>query len=291
MAINKKKDFTSDFSCVPRPPRLFSGVIPAYRGCCEEGLARRIVPWRFGMFRFKKIHVLSVVLGAALVSSTQAQPFSQLKIDINDVKVTMSSAFFTGGASAFGGGSAYTGDMTFAMATSPVVTNFAGNWFGNNNPTPAVGPFFDAGSPGTLFSITGLLRFSAGTLTGVSFGFSNAAGDGGDSFSTLIASGGTLIYIPAGASSTYEVTGLTFSGFFLDPDSNSAFSAVDISRFLSGGLAHGLIKNFLIPDVAIAAGGFTEQVQIDLFIVIPLPGGAGLAGFGLIALGVRRRRI
>lgn len=249
------------------------------------------------MFGIKKIHVLSVVLGAALVSSTQAAPpFSQLKIDFNNVKLTMSHALLAGGGSAFGVPGAYTGDMTFGMATT-ATSSWGADWEGNNITIPATGPFFTAGSAGTLTTLSGKLSFVSGVLTGVDFAFSNGPlpfPGFGDSFSTDIASGGKLIYVST--SLKYQVTGLTFSGLFVSPG-NLFFgppilgTGVDISKFLaSSSSAHGILKNFLIPE-GILAGGFTDAVQTELFIVIPLPGAAGLAGFGLIALGVRRRRI
>ena len=246
------------------------------------------------MFGFKKSHVLSVMLGAALVSSTQAAPpFSQLKIDFNNVKLTMSAALLAGGDSKFGGVDPYTGTMTFGMA-STATSSWGADWEGNNSTIPATGPFFTAGSAGTLTTLSGSLSFDSGVLTGVDFAFTNDVGFG-DEFSTDIASGGVLTYVAA--SLKYEVTGLTFSGLFVSA-ANSFFgptdgSGVDISLFLAnqaGSSAHGILKNFLIPE-GIAALGSTEAVQAELFIVIPLPGAAGLAGFGLLALGVRRRRI
>ena len=233
----------------------------------------------------KRFSVCGAALVVAVVASpVQAQaPFSALWFDINDIGGTLSAPLAAGGGSV----NTFTGSILFFTQPGPfplATTAFGGDVRGNNTAVASfANTFFPAGSAGTLATVGGSMTFLLGTATGVSFSFSNLLGD---SYSTTIVSGsGALVWDTI--SETYNVTVRTTGGSFAGFGVDKKFGDVDISAFVPGGAAHGLILDFFIPAGVTTA----TTIQAEVLVVIPLPQSVAMASVGLLGLGIRRRRL
>jgi hypothetical protein len=261
-------------TCVAEIVRLSLGRKPLWGkerieiGLCQEGVR--------GMKRSTKLQVFGVALAGAVAMTAQAQPFNTLKFDINTVTSTIAGGTGAGGSLAPGGGDVGTFGGTITWTTGAAA--FAGLVHGNN--VGILGSFAAvAGSAGTLSSVSGSLAFAGGVTTGVALTFSNTVGD---SFTTSIAAGGSLLFDGL----FYTVSGLTFAGTFPALPGDSLFGTVDISSFAAAGnLFDGFFK-----DILINPGMVVDETDLELIITVPLPGGAAMASLGLLGLVSRRRR-
>ncbi len=96
---------------------------------------------------------------------------------------------------------------------------------------------------------------------------------------------GVAIQDVGDAGFTYNIAGLTFDGMFADDD--GTFLGVDISPWGSAQPVPGFFSTITFEP---NASHEDADVDSDVFVMIPLPSGAALAGLGLSGIVVRRRR-
>lgn len=229
------------------------------------------------------------IFGMALVgivaSAAVAQPFSQLKYDINEFEMNMyAGANGTGAQFATitsGGGLNFTGSWVMSFDANTFLTN---NLVRGNDLPLGFGPFSAAGTA-VLNDFTATLNFVNGSVVDGTFSVSaDSIGGNSDVLNGTFANNGTSS-LQGGPNGPYFVFGSVMSASFADDASDSIYGQnVDISEFINGG------NNFFgaFAEILVADNG--SQADFDLLVIVPTPGTAmiGLAGVGMLA-GRRRR--
>ena len=237
-----------------------------------------------------RLIVASGVLAACSMVNAQVGPFGVLHFDINGLQGQFFDApggaagggrivptLDPNGGSAAGGASPFSGSIEFSSGPSAGM-----GLTGGNNSGSLTGPFFPAGNPGDLGSVSGFLDFSAGFVVGGQIEFSNLIP--GDSLLASIdpAGGGPLLF----SVGSYRLSALIDIANFIDVRRDGFFGdplgGVNLASFLGAGPAFGLL---VIPIMG--ANGAT--VDWDVVIAIPAPAGTALFA-GVFALALRRRR-
>ncbi|MCA9279826.1 MAG: hypothetical protein H6815_09595 [Phycisphaeraceae bacterium] len=214
-----------------------------------------------------------------------AQPFNQLKYDINEFEMNMYAGPNGTGAQyatiTAGGGLNYTGSWVMTFDANTFLTN---NQVRGNNLPLGFGPFMNAGTA-ILNDFTATLNFVNGAVVDGSFSVSaDSLGGGSDVLVGSFANNGTS-NLQGAPNGPYFVFGDVLSASFNDDGADSIYGQnVDISNFINNG------NNFFgaFAEILVADNG--TQADFDLLVIVPAPGTAmlSLAGAGLLA--VRRRR-
>lgn len=214
-----------------------------------------------------KVTMAGVLAGIAGLASAN----EVLQVDVNGLSARSSGAFsesFTGSLSVFS--SVANPDLDGDAEILDVLID------GNNQNTTGAA-FGD-------FSFELTLMFSAGTINA---GFLQVRVDENGSENTYSAmvspgSGGSILEIGPGE---FIIGGLTFDGMFASPA--GTFLGVDITPWGSRQPVPGRFS-----QIEFSPDGSNEDVDtdVDVFVLIPMPGAAGLAGLGLAGLAIRRRR-
>lgn len=199
--------------------------------------------------------------GAAFAVAAAASADSVLQIDVNGLTATAGAGFGTG----------YTGTLTLSHDADATF-----------NALKIDGVDQPVGAQWSLASFAGSITLSGGVVTGGSFQVDVTDTVVVDTYSASIASGSGMVNTQAGQG--FTIDGLTFNGLF----GASTFAGIDVSPWHSAQPIGGSFLNFaFMPD----AQGVDEDADIDIFAVVPAPGGAGLGLAGLAGLaGLRRRR-
>lgn len=226
------------------------------------------------------------IAGAAVVvalgSAATAQPYSQLKFDIDAMTIGFTSGANGTGAAistiSSGGGLGFTGSWGMNFGNAVLQNNEV---FGNNL-TGGLGQFFSAGNA-TLVSAAGFLNFNAGNLVDGSFQFGvSNNGAGVDTVQGTFSNSGTS-FITGGGLGPWNVSGLVINSTFTDGDNDSNFgNNVDISLFINN-IFGGSFAEFFLADNG-------TNGDFDMVVEVPAPGSTvlGIAAVGLLA--TRRRR-
>jgi hypothetical protein len=202
------------------------------------------------------MNVLGAVVAVAVGSAAMANP-TTMGIDINSLSATYV------GPGPFGVNSS--GAINLTVDTNSVLAGVD---------LDGVGQSLSAG----LLSFTGQILLNSGFVQGGSLSVVNSDGT---SYTAQIVAGVGQVRVQAGQG--FSIDGLTFQGLFNGP----SFAGVAIPQFFAAQPLTGAFLTFKFrPD----ENGFDPDSDIDMFIEIPLPTGAGLASMGMLALGGLRRR-
>lgn len=218
----------------------------------------------------------AVVLGAAVCAV--AQPYSQLKFDIDNMEMKFYSGFNGSGSSlasvTAGGGANFTGSWQFVLGPGAYVNN----QIEGNNLSGGSGPFFPAGGA-TLVGASGFLNFQNGSLVNGTFSFDAPdASSGLDTVSGTLGNSGTSSLFPLG--NAWFVDGLVLTGGFVD-QGDGKYAQVDVSLFNNVSFFGSFAALFVSDD--------GTSADYDMVVEIPAPGAAlALAAAGLVT--IRRRR-
>jgi hypothetical protein len=201
----------------------------------------------------------AAVVGLACLCAPVSHAASVLQFDLDGIVVDAGGAFSEN----------YTGTLSL-YSQSPA--NLVGVFLNGANMT-ANGSF-----TGALDAFTGTVHLVDGKIVGGGFSLVLV---GGDSYGAQIVEGTGMV---RRLRSGYFFEGLTFDGMF----SSASFGGVDIQPWFD---AQPLLGNFIEFGYTPNAFGFDNTANLDIFVIVPLPTGAGLAGAGLLTLAcVRRRR-
>jgi hypothetical protein len=193
---------------------------------------------------------------AAAIPACFASATSVLQIDINSLTVDAGGVF---------GGKTHTGALNISINAASTLNGIKINGG-------------DVGFAGTLTNFMGVINLNNGAVTGGSL-FVEV--NGVDTYSALISGAEGAVNSQAGQG--FMVDGLTFQGFFSGP----TFAGVDVSSWFT---SQPLIGSFLQFAFSPNASGVDNNTDIDIYILVPLPTGAGLAATGLLGLAAIRRR-
>lgn len=203
--------------------------------------------------------VAAGVVGLVCLFTSQSDAASVLQFDLDGVVVDAGGAF----------DETFTGTLNL-YSQSP--SNLVGVFMDGVNMT-ANGSF-----TGVMDSFTGTVHLVGGQIVGGGFSLALA---GGDSYGAQIVEGTGMV---RRLRSGYFFEGLTFDGVFSD----STFGGLNIQPWFD---AQPLVGNFIEFGYTPDANGYDSTANLDIFVIIPLPTGAGLAAAGLLAAAcVRRRR-
>lgn len=215
----------------------------------------------------RRVTMAAVLAGVAGLASAN----DVLQVDVNGLSARSSGAFsetFTGSLSVFS--SVANPDLDGDAEILDVLID------GTNQNT--------GGAAFGDFSFEMTLTFANGTLNA---GFLQVRVDENGSENTYSAmvspgSGGSILEIAPGQ---FIIGGLTFDGMFANPA--GTFLGVDITPWGSRQPVPGRFS-----QIEFSPDGRNEDrdTDVDVFVLIPMPGAAGLAGLGLAGLALRRRR-
>lgn len=202
------------------------------------------------------------VFGAG--ATAQAASYEKLMFDLNGLV----SQTATGGAFS----TSYTGDVIVSSNSSADLATILGINAATSTDLVASGEFL-----GTLDYFSATVSMTNGQISGGSFEVMLASGE---SYSASIAAGSGLVrQIRTG----FFFDGLTFDGTF----TSTNFDGVDVSNFFNNiPLAGNFIEFAYNPD----ASGFDDTSNMNIFVAVPTPLGAGLGLAGLAGVAARRRR-
>lgn len=135
-----------------------------------------------------------------------------------------------------------------------------------------------------------VMTFDSGKLIGGAVIVGDDPNRLGGNFYTASLGSITDINITDIGAGRFDLFGITFSGEFDDSDPwfASNYGPVDVSRWAGVDNLTGDFQNIRYrpqgPDFV------DDDVQSEVFLIIPLPGAAAMAGVGMAGLVVRRRR-
>lgn len=202
----------------------------------------------------------SAILAAAAVlgatSAATAVPL-ELFIDINTLKATWAGD----GGQAFG----LTASGTLTLTT--------------NTSSTLAGVRIDGVAQtvtSTLSGFTGTITISGGNVTGGSFSTTNA--DATNYGASIKPNSGS---VSSQASQGFSIDGLTFNGLF----GSASYAGVNVTPWFLSQPDNGSFLNFAYNGNAV-----DNNVDVDLYVLVPMPAAAGLGLAGLAGLGIRRRR-
>ena len=197
-------------------------------------------------------------------AGAQAASYQQLMFDLNGLVSQTSD----GGAFS----TSYTGDVLVTSNSSGDLATILGINAGASTDLVATGDFL-----GSLDYFSATVSMTNGEISGGSFTVMLASGE---SYSASIAAGSGLVrQIRTG----YFFDGLTFDGTFTSTD----FDGIDVSNFFDNiPLTGNFIEFAYNPD----ANGFDDTSNMNIFVAVPTPLGAGLGLAGLAGVAARRRR-
>jgi hypothetical protein len=208
---------------------------------------------------------LSVLAGLALASGS-ALAANVLQIDVNALEGQATDTL--GNATAFGG-LAHVGSIMLSGGVNSTLAEVLIDGADQNV------------APNQFASFSGTIDVSASVVTGGSLSLSLV---NGDTFTAIIVAGSGHVNTQAGQG--FSIDGLLTSAFF----NASTFAGVDITPWYLAQMPSGLNGSFLNFQFSPNASGFDSDTDIDIFVVIPTPLAAGMAGVGLMGLAARRRR-
>jgi len=218
----------------------------------------------------------ALILGAGIAVGGVASAASaggELQLDVNSMTVQAKDSADGLGSDVAFGGETHTGSVLFGTD-------------GNTNLNDilidgtSVGPVPDA--DWSLTSLTGFINLDNGTVTGGEFEIEITNSDtlDVDTYSAVIVNGTGDVNDEAPG---FAIDGLTFMGMFDDAE----FGGVDTQQWFDNQPLFGSFTNFAFnPN----SGGFDNDANLDVFVAVPLPAGAGLAAAGLLGVGAIRRR-
>lgn len=197
----------------------------------------------------------AAVLGASGAAS--AVPL-ELFIDINTLTATWAGA----------GGQAFSLNATGTLTLAD-----------NATPSTLAGVRIDGVAQtvtSTLSSFSGTITLLNGVVTGGSFSTTNA--DATSYGASVRANSGS---VSTQAGQGFSIDGLTFNGLF----GSASYAGVNVSPWFNTQPDNGSFLNF-----AFNGNNTDNNVDVDLYVLVPMPAAAGLGLAGLAGLGIRRRR-
>lgn len=220
----------------------------------------------------------ALILGAGIAVAGFASAASAggtLQLDVNSMTVQAKDSADGMGSNVAFGGESHSGSVLFGIDGNSNLNDILLNG-------TSVGPVPDANW--SLTDVSGFINLNNGDVTGGQFTIeiSNSVTLDVDTYTAqIVASSGEVNDEAPG----FAIDGMTFQGFFDDAE----FGGVDTSEWFNNQPLFGSFTNFAFnPNMS----GFDGDANLDVFIPVPLPAGAGLAAAGLLGVvSVRRRKI